>query len=136
MDGVLVDAGPLVALLDRSDPYHASCQGALKTLRGPLLSVWPVVTEAMYLLGFSWKAQEALWEMLASGGVGLLPLGDADFSRMRDLMEKFKDLPMDLADAALVRVAERERIRRIFTVDRRDFRLYRPAGLGSFSIVP
>jgi hypothetical protein len=43
----------------------------------------------MYLLGFSWKAQEALWEMLASGGVGLLPLGDADFSRMRDLMENW-----------------------------------------------
>ncbi len=102
----------------------------------PLASVWPVVTEAMYLLGFSWKAQEALWEMLESGAVGLLPLDDFDFRRMSELMEKFRDLPMDLADAALVRVAEREKIRRVFTLDRRDFNLYRPGGLGAFTIIP
>lgn len=55
---------------------------------------------------------------------------------MHELMEKYHDLPMDLADAALVRVAERERIRRIFTLDRRDFTLYRPIGIGRFLILP
>jgi predicted nucleic acid-binding protein len=55
---------------------------------------------------------------------------------MRRLMEKYRDLPMDLADAALVRVAEREKVRRIFTLDRRDFSLYRPTGLGRFVILP
>jgi len=55
---------------------------------------------------------------------------------MRQLMQKYRDLPMDLADAALVRIAEREGIRRIFTLDRRDFALYRPTGVGRFEIIP
>jgi len=68
--------------------------------------------------------------------VRLLPMEAKDHRRTRDLMKKYRMLPMDLADAALVVVAERERIRRIFTVDRRDFSIYRPAKLGKFMIVP
>jgi predicted nucleic acid-binding protein len=98
--------------------------------------VWPALTEAMYLLSFSWKAQEALWEMVERGVVTLLPLEQQEVSRIRDLMKKYKDLPMDLADAALVAVAERERIRRVFTLDRRDFEVYRPAKLGRFILLP
>lgn len=90
----------------------------------------------MYLLGFSFQAQDALWRLLEKGPVALLPLGSADLSRMRELMRKYRDLPMDLADAALVRVAERERISRIFTIDRRDFELYRPRGIRQFTILP
>jgi predicted nucleic acid-binding protein len=55
---------------------------------------------------------------------------------MRELMRKYRDLPMDVADAALVRIAEREGIRRIFTIDRRDFGVYRPARIGRFSVIP
>ena len=55
---------------------------------------------------------------------------------MRDLMRKYRDLPMDLADAALVRLAEREKIARVFTIDSRDFELYRPRGLPRFTILP
>jgi predicted nucleic acid-binding protein len=98
--------------------------------------VWPAFTEAMYLLGFSWEAQNTLWEMLDTEALILLPLDENDAPRMRDLMRKYKDLPMDLADAALVRVAEREQLRRIFTLDRRDFQVYRPSRLGRFSIIP
>src|SRR6266436_9982166 len=76
----------------------------------------------------------ALWDMLVLGGVNLITLGIDDCPRMRELMWKYRDLPMDLADAALVRVAERERIRRVFTVDRRDFEVYRPYRLGRFEI--
>jgi predicted nucleic acid-binding protein len=90
----------------------------------------------MYLLNFSWRAQEALWEMLQRGVVILHSLEEADLIRMRELMKKYRDLPMDLADAALVAIAERERIRRIFTLDRRDFQIYRPAKVGRFSILP
>jgi predicted nucleic acid-binding protein len=98
--------------------------------------VWPPLTEAMYLLSFSWKAQAALWELLETEALRLLPLDKSDAPRMRELMAKYKDLPMDLADAALVRAAERERIGRIFTLDRRDFQIYRPAGLRRFAIIP
>lgn len=136
MDAVLVDAGPLVALLDRSDPHHAACRRALESIRDPLATVWPALTEAMYLLGFSWDAQSALWEMVETEVLRLLPLDRGDAARMKELMRKYRTLPMDLADAALVCVAERERLRRIFTLDRRDFQVYRPSRLGRFSIIP
>ena len=136
MPDVLVDAGPLVALLDRSDSDHASCQETLGSLRGFLGTVWPVLTEAMYLLRGYPMAQEALWEMIEVGAVEMLPLTVDDIPRMKELMRKYRDLPMDLADAALVRVAEREKLRRIFTLDRRDFQIYRPARIGRFAIIP
>jgi predicted nucleic acid-binding protein len=133
---ILVDAGPLIALIHADDRHHERCVAVLRGLAEPLGTVWPVLTEAMYLLSFSWKAQEALWEMLERGVVLLLPLDHQELSRMRELMKKYKDLPMDLADAALVAVAEREKIRRIFTLDRRDFEVYRPAKLGRFVLLP
>jgi len=133
---VLVDAGPLVALIDRSDRHHEVCKAVLQSLTDPLLSAWPVVTEAMYLLGFSWRAQEGLWDLIASQALALAPLDHADAPRLRELMHKYRDLPMDLADAALVRLAERERLRRVFTLDRRHFALYRVARLGRFVVLP
>ena len=136
MPAVLVDTGPLVALLDRSDPYHLSCQESLSSLDDSLVTVWPVLTEAMYLLRAYWQAQDALWEMIESGAVQIISLGMDDIPRMRELMRKYRDLPMDLADAGLVRVAERERLRRIFTLDRRDFQVYRPSRIGRFTILP
>ena len=133
---MLVHAGPLIALIHKDDANHARCVAVLQTLTEPLCTVWPVLTEAMYLLNFSWKAQEALWEMVERGVVELAALEARDLSRMRELMKKYRDLPMDLADAALVAMGERERIRRVFTLDRRDFEVYRPAKLGRFIIVP
>ncbi len=133
---ILVDAGPLVALIHADDQEHQRCKDVFEHLNEPMGTVWPAMTEAMYLLGFSWQAQDALWEMLESGALRLLPLDAGDVPRIRELMRKYRDLPMDLADAALVRVAEREKLRRIFTVDRRDFEVYRPARLGRFSILP
>jgi hypothetical protein len=133
---VLVDAGPLIALIHADDRHHDRCVGTFRGLAEPLGTVWPVLTEAMYLLSFSWKAQEALWEMLERGVIVLLPLASEELSRMRELMKKYKDLPMDLADAALVAVAEREKIRHLFTLDRRDFEIYRPAKLGRFILLP
>jgi predicted nucleic acid-binding protein len=74
--------------------------------------------------------------MIQAGAVEILPLGSDDVARMRDLMRNYRDLPMDLADAALVRVAERDRLRRIFTLDRRDFQIYRPSRIGRFAVLP
>lgn len=133
---ILVDAGPLVALLHRDDRNHDLCVRTLRSLREALGTAWPVVTEAMYLLDFSSRAQDALWAMIDSEALGLLSLDSSDAPRMRDLMRKYRDLPMDIADAALVRIAEREGIRRVFTIDRRDFSVYRPARIGRFSVIP
>ncbi len=122
---ILVDAGPLVALVDADDQHHGKCAAALREVREPLATVWPPLVEAMYLLSDLPLGQEALWEMLERGVVFLLPLDTGDFPRMRELMRKYANRPMDLADAALLRVAEREGIRKIFTIDRKDFSVYR-----------
>ena len=90
----------------------------------------------MYLLDFSAEAQDALWRLLERDAVKILSLDAGDVPRMRELMRKYRDLPMDLADAALVRAAERERISRVFTIDRRDFEVYRPRGIRRFTILP
>jgi uncharacterized protein len=133
---ILVDAGPLIALIHEDDHEHERCREAFATMDEPLGTVWPAVAEAMHLLSFSWRAQEALWDIIETGAVEILAIGIDDVARMKELMRKYRDLPMDLADAALVRVAERERLRRIFTLDRRDFQIYKPSRIGRFTIFP
>lgn len=136
MRGVLVDAGPLVALIDAADPEHEACVRATRSMREPLLTVWPALTEAMHLLRGSWPAQRNLWSRVETGALVLAALDIDDTARMRQLMEKYRDLPMDVADAALVRVAERDDLTRIFTLDRRHFSIYRPGRRRRFAIVP
>jgi hypothetical protein len=133
---ILVDAGPLVALVHRDDNHHELCRDTFRSLNEPLATVWPAFTEAAYLLGFSWQAQDVLWDFVGRGVLSFLPLDAGDAPRMRQLMERYRDLPMDLADAALVRVAERVGLDRVFTLDRKDFSVYRPDHIGSFTLVP
>jgi predicted nucleic acid-binding protein len=90
----------------------------------------------MYLLRASAQAQRALWDLIDVAEVRFFEVGPDDCPRMRELMWKYRDLPMDLADAALVRVAEREGLRRVFTTDRQDFEIYRPHRFGRFEILP
>ena len=133
---MLVDAGPLVALLDQGDPEHEDAIAAFKTIREPLITVWPALTEAMYILRGSWRGQKALWSRLETDALMLATLDERDAPRMRELMEKYRDLPMDLADAALVRVAERDGLADVFTLDRKHFSAYRPGRRKRFTIVP
>lgn len=133
---ILVDAGPLVAIIHHDDQHHQTCAGVLGTIQEPMLTVWPAFTEAMYLLRLTTGGQDKLWQVLGTDALSIADLHDDDYPRMRELMTKYRDLPMDLADAALVRVAEREDIRRVFTIDRRDFSIYRPKGMGRFEILP
>jgi len=133
---ILVDAGPLIALVDANDQHHAECMAALKNMREPMATVWPPLTEAMYLLADQPRAQESLWEMVERGALQLLALDSGDAPRIRELMHKYANRPMDLADAALLRAAEREGIRKIFTVDRRDFSVYRLHGRVRPTLLP
>ena len=132
----LVDSGPLIALTKAEDQHHAACRAAVKRLRPPLGTVWPVLAEAMYLLSRFPRAQADVWDMIAAGAIELLPLGLDDVPRIRELMRQYANRPMDLADAALIRVAERDGIRKFFTVDRKDFSVYRLHGKIRPSILP
>jgi uncharacterized protein len=132
----LCDTGPLVALLDRSDADHARCVAALATLND-LRTTWPCLTEAMNLLGQEGGlfAQDQLWGFVADGLVSLHVPADDEWERMRTLMRKYGDSPMDLADASIVTAAERLNVRRVFTLDRH-FRAYRLKSGQAFDIVP
>ncbi len=133
---ILVDTGPLIALVRADDQHHQECAAAFRTLRTSMGTVWPVLAEAMYLLDSLPKAQNAVWEMISRGTVEILPLGLDDVPRIRELMRQYADRPMDLADAALIRVAERDGIRQFFTIDRKDFAVYRLHGKIRPSVIP
>lgn len=134
----LIDAGPLIALIDKGEPEHEACVACLAHLTSPFLTTWPAFTEAMYLLGEAggWRAQEALWIMLEQGDLQVIFQGPDHYQRIRALMQKYKDLPMDLADASLVCLAEQRGIQDIFTLDRRDFLTYRFSGRRPFRLWP
>lgn len=135
---ILTDAGPLIAILDRGETYHQACVDCLAELSGPMLTTWPTFTEAMYLLGEAGArvAQAALWSLEANGDVEIAEQGPEDRRRMRTLMEKYRDQPMDLADASLVVLAEKQGLRDIFTLDRGDFQIYRLHRRQTFRIWP
>ncbi len=133
---ILVDAGPLIALVDADDQHHRACAKNLGRIRESLGTVWPALTEAIYMLGDVPGGPSAVWQLIERGAVRLLPLDEGDIPRIRELMEKYADLPMDLADAALVRVAERDGLRTVYTVDRRDFMVYRLKGGRRLALIP
>lgn len=133
----LIDTGPLVALLDENDPAHKLVADCLDRLPNrPLLTTWPCLTEAMYFLHCSGghAAQEELWNWLADGTLHIYDLDGTAQQRMRSLMAKYADTPVDLADASLVVVAESLELRRVFTLDD-DFYIYRLANGSTLEIV-
>jgi uncharacterized protein len=134
---ILTDAGPLIALIDRRDAEHTRCVAAAERLVGPMLSTWPAFTEAMYLLGggAGWRGQDPLWRMVRAGQLVLAETNADMLARMPVLMQQYSDLPMDLADASLVALAEYQRLREVFTLDS-DFRVYRLPDGHAFNLVP
>ena len=136
MKSILLDTGPLVALLDRSDRAHASCVEALKSVSGRMLTTEPIVTEALWLLDHSLAAQKACVELLLAAEVKIVSQTSDTLKRAMVLMEKYRDVPMDYADATLVVQAENEGVADIFTLDRRGFEVYRFNGKHRFNMVP
>lgn len=135
MRRILVDTGPLVAILSQQDGYHDACVAALKHMPGPLLSCWPVITEAAWLLRKSPQAVVQLLRAVSSGFLELPPLTGGDSDQVAAIVKRYEDIHPQLADAVLVYLANREKIDTIFTLDRRDFSIYR-VGRKRFRIVP
>lgn len=133
----LTDAGPLVALIDADEGDHELCRAALGQLELPLITTWPAFTEAMYLVSRAGgsTAREALWRLVLTDRLQLMELERPAVQRSAELMDKYTDLPLDLADATLVALAEERGIRRVFTLDS-DFQVYRLHGRQRFDIVP
>jgi predicted nucleic acid-binding protein len=124
MKNILIDAGPLIALFDRSDKYHLKAISFLKSLDRSLLTTWPVITETSHMLSFSTKAQANFLEWIERGGLKIFEMEQEHVNRLTELTKKFDDVPMDLADASLILVSEVKGIHQIASIDS-DFYIYR-----------
>jgi predicted nucleic acid-binding protein len=124
MQSTLVDAGPLIALFDKSDSYHTRAVSFLKHSPGLLITTWPVITEVSHMLDFSTKTQINFLKWINRGGLQIFDLEFYHLIRMIELSEKFTDVPMDLADATLIVASEAKGITKIASIDS-DFYVYR-----------
>jgi predicted nucleic acid-binding protein len=127
MPTAIVDTGPLVAFLDRSERHHGWVVKRIEELEGPLLLCEPVLTEAMYLLARFPKAQDALFGLLENGALSIAFRTDEHVPALRKLHQKYRDTPMSLADACIVRMAELYERHHVLTLDS-DFSIYRKHG--------
>jgi predicted nucleic acid-binding protein len=133
---LLLDTGALVSLLDRSQTHHLACRHAFTQWTGPVVSTEAVLTEATHLLAGVPGGRAACVDFFLSGAALLVPSTVTSLQRVRKLLDKYADLPMDFADATLVALAEELDCTSVFTTDRTDFSVYRIKGRKPFRILP
>ena len=132
----MLDTGPWVALIDRSDVAHETCRAFFEECQRQLLSTEAVLTEALHLLSGSAEAQRTCVEYVLRGAVALVPTTIETLRRSIDLVGQYRSVPMDYADATLVVLAEVLDVGDVFTLDRRGFSVYRWKGRRGFGIHP
>jgi hypothetical protein len=132
----IIDTGPWVALIDRSETKHAESVQWLKNFSGKLYSTEAVLTEVLYLLNFSISAQCAALDFVLESVVEIVPANTKSLQKTKYLMKKYADLPMDFADATIVCLATETRIQNVITFDRKDFSIYKLPKKQSFAIMP
>ena len=124
MRNTLIDAGPIIALFNKNDKDHKKIKNFLKKYDGKLTSTWPVVTEVSHMLDFNVQTQIDFLNWIQLGGVNIEAIENEDIGRIIELSRKYSDLPMDLADASLVVLSEKLKIKEIITIDS-DYNVYR-----------
>lgn len=135
-DRVLIDTGPLVATYRGRDEHHNACVEVERQLQSPQFTCWPVITEAVYILGDASTAIQKLLAKISSGDLIILPIMRDDVPSIADIMAKYCDQGVDFADACLVHLAEREAMTTIFSIDRRHFSVYRTASGKVLTLLP
>ena len=124
---MLLDTGPLVAFLNRTDSHHAWAASQWQQINPPLLTNESVLTEALYLLGAHGGDPDAALDLLERGALRLSFNLEDHLASLRKLMHKYRSTPMSVADACLVRMSELNSGACVFTLDR-DFNVYRRHG--------
>jgi hypothetical protein len=135
-DEILLDTGALVALVDRSEKRHADCVAALDKLSGTVVTTEAVVTETLHLLSERWSWQKSCLEFFTRGAFLLAPSSQASLKRVALLMERYRNVPMDYADATLVALGEELETDAVFTLDERGFSVYRLNQRKPFRLIP
>lgn len=121
---VVIDSGPLIALFDKDDRYHEKALKFIKKFSGELISNCAVITEVSHLLDFSVAVQIDFLQWIFDGGITVADIATNDLLRIIELTEKYSDLPMDFADASLIVLCERMKIREVASIDK-DFGINR-----------
>ena len=132
----ILDTGPWVALIDRSESRHNECVQWLKYFTGRLYSTEAVLTEVLYILNFSIKAQCAAIDFVLKAVVEIVPFSIESLKKAKNLMRKYADLPMDYADASIVCLAIESGIQNVVTFAKRDFDIYKIPKKKCFTIMP
>jgi predicted nucleic acid-binding protein len=133
---VLLDAGPLVAALDRRDQWHTRCLETWPQLLDRCLTTEAVVAEASHLILRGRGRASAPLEFLLEAEIPIVTLDVASHARAIRLMRRYEDLPMDYGDATLVATAEALGVTEVFTTDRRGFATYAPPRGSKFLVHP
>jgi predicted nucleic acid-binding protein len=134
MNKILIDSGPLIALFDGNDKYHAASVAFIKSNKSELITTLASLTETLHLLDFNRHAQIDFLGWVNAGAVTLEMLTANDLGKIKKLAIKYADLPMDFTDAYLVFLAEKLNIHTIVTIDR-DFDIYRIQGKKLFTML-
>ena len=133
---VLIDTGPLVAILSPKDDYHQICIDTLKSLKSPLLTTWPVITETHWLTRQNSKIVTSLFKMIEANVIQALDLPSESIPWMKNFLLKYEDIGAQIADVSLCYFAEACKIDTIFTLDKRDFSIYRIKNNRYLNIIP
>jgi predicted nucleic acid-binding protein len=132
----LIDAGVILALVDRNDDWHHACVQAYNNSPLPLLTTEAVLAEVFHLATRRVPDARGVWRLLRSGAIQMSEIAHGELSQVQTLMQKYADCPMDFADATLVHLAARESLSTILTIDYDDFETYRLPGRKKFTILP
>jgi len=134
MPAAIVDTGPLVAFLDRAEQHHRWVAERIEELDAPLLVCEPVLAETMYLIARHANGQDALFELLQNGALSVAFRLEEHIGVIRQLLQKYRDTPMSLADACIVRMAEIHDRHVVLTLDS-DFSVYRKHGRAPLTVI-
>lgn len=134
---ILVDTGPLVAFIIKSDPHRERVARAFMKVSGQLLTTDACITETLYFLGQAegWQAQARLRDMLRTGNLIVRAHDETGPLQAFEYMERYSDIPCDYADATLIIAADETRLRRILTLDKH-FHAYRLLDGSPFEVIP
>ena len=124
MQNTIIDSGPLIALFDKSDKYHQKVLEFLKTYDGKLITTWAVITEVTHMLSFNLNVQIDFLKWVHIGGLEVVEITQKDLQNIIKFMEKYTNVPMDLADGSLLVVAQNLGIKDIVSIDS-DYDIYR-----------
>ena len=124
MTSTLIDAGPIIALFDKDDQYHQKVMEFMGGFEGRLITTWPVLTEVSYMLDFHKQVQLDFLSWVSEGGIEVINLEQWQLLKVREIVDKYADLPADFADASLLVAAEMRSLDSIVSLDS-DFSVYK-----------